>query len=151
MGELSYDQLIQELVEAKKSRDGATWTEAAIAYLLRTRMQVPAKQIASDTGYSGRYVSLLVKTFGSFPEESDRATDLTFSHHQIAAQTSEPSWWIDQACANGWSVRDMKKAIKGESDPDPVEEAQRVWDKILKLIEAGGPGAQYLVNQIHSY
>jgi hypothetical protein len=149
--ELNYRELIDQLIEAKASRDNSTWKEAAICFVLKNKLQVPAKTIGGDIGYSGRYISMLVKTFEAFPEEDSRAQDLTYSHHQVAAATSDPGFWIEQAVKNGWSVRDMQNAISGEDDSDPLEKAHKLWDRVLKEIDKGGPGAEYLRNQICDY
>lgn len=151
MSTLSYDQLIQDLIEAKKQRDGSTWHEAAICYVLREQLQVAPSTIAGDVGYSGRHVSQLCKTFAAFPTEDTRALDLTYSHHQVAATSSEPSYWIEQALINGWSVREMQAAMKGEAVRDPLEDAQKLWDRVLKFIAQPGPGSAYLEEQIRDY
>ncbi len=149
--DLNYRDLIDQLIEAKSSRDNSTWKEAAICYLLKQEMKVPAKTIAGDIGYSGRYISMLVKTFEAFPEEDSRAQDLTYSHHQLASTTSEPGFWIDQAVKNGWSTRELQEAMTGTDIADPLTKAQRLWDNVLKAISQGGPGAEYLSDQIYNY
>jgi hypothetical protein len=145
MPEISYDSLIDRLIEAKMEGEGATWKVSAITFFLSTEMGATSKMISGDTGYTPRYISDLVKTFAAFPTEDDRASDKTFSIHMVCAQQDDPAAWLDRAVAEGWSVRELKRAIAGEQPtPDPVEVADRLWDKILKILAEGGPGAEHL-------
>ena len=149
--EVSYEQLIQELVNARQGRDNSTWQEAAIIYVLRQHLGATAKQIAADIGYSSAYVSRMSKTYGAFPDEDSRALDLTYSHHELAAGTSDPAYWIDAAVNNAWSVREMKLAITGEPDDNQLKRAQGLWTNLLKFIACGGEGAAWLEEQIRGY
>ena len=142
---ISYDQMISEFIDARMQSDGAAWKQAAIAYFLKTHMSATGKQVASDTGYSGRYINQLVKTFSAFPEEDDRAHDMSFSTHLKCAETDDPVGWLDRAVAEGWSVRQLDRAIKeGKPDKDEVEVAQLIWDKLTAMLEAKGEGAAWL-------
>ena len=152
MEEVSYDQLIDEFVEARKDESQTIWRQSAIAYFLQHHMAVPAKTIASDIGLTGRRVSQMSRTFECFPEESDRAQDMSFSIHQICAETDDPVGWLDKAVKNAWSVRELKRVIKeGSPEPDPVEQAGKLWDKVLTMIGEGGPAAEYIETQIKNY
>ncbi len=143
--EPSYDQLISEFVDSKVASNECLFKQAAIAFFLKERMCVTAKQIGGDVGYSGRYVNVLAKTFSCFPEPESRAADLSFSHHQIAAHTDNPSYWIDQAVANGWSVRELSREIRGIEDTDEVAEAERLWGKVELMLLAKEHGARLLI------
>lgn len=147
--EVSYDQLISEFISARAESDNFIWKQAAIAFFLREHMQVPANTVAGDVGYSSRYISSLVKAFNAFPEESDRAMDMSFSHHLLAAGTDDPVHWLDLACKEAWSVREMQRAINGEQpETDPLEKAQRAWNKIISILEDGDDASDYIKEQI---
>ena len=147
--EVSYDQLIDKLIEARKDESETMWLQASICYYLREFMAVPSATIASDIGVSGRHVTQVAKAHEAFPDESDRAKDMPFSVHMICATTEDPVGWLEKAVENAWSVRQLKEAIKsGKPDPDPVEQAAKLWQKVLDAIEEGGPAAEYLREQV---
>ena len=149
MVELSYDQLISEFIDSCVEGENTIWRRAAIAYFLRVKLLAPAKAVSSDTGYSPRRINDLVVTFEAFPEETDRAKDLSFSHHMLAARTDDPVKWIELAIENGWSVRDMNRVIKGESpDADPIVPIKNIWKRVLTYLEIGDAGSDYLKDQI---
>ena len=67
-------------------------------------------------------------------------------------ETDDPVGWLDKAVENAWSVRQLKEAIKsGKPEPDPVEQAGKLWDKVLTMIGEGGPAAEYIETQIKNY
>ncbi len=144
MEQPSYDDLVSQIIDCKVVGNEALFRQGAIVFYLKERMGVSAKQIGGDVGYSGRYVNMIEKTYACFPDESSRALDMSFSHHQIAAHTDSPAYWLEQAVINGWSVREMQRAIKGESPPDPMHVAEEIYSKVEKFLTAGGAGALYL-------
>jgi len=147
--EVSYDQLISEFIDARVEGDNFIWKQSAIAYFLKESMMISAKIISGDTGYSPRHIANLVKTFSAFPTEDSRAMDLSFSHHMVAAKTDDPKFWIDQAVDNAYSVRELQRAIDGDSpELDPVSVAQRTWKKLESLIDRDDEGSDYLKKQI---
>ncbi len=148
MEQPSYDQLISQMIDCKVVGNEALFRQGAIVFYLKERMGVSAKQIGGDVGYSGRYVNMIEKTYATFPDESSRALDMSFSHHQIAAHTDSPAYWLEQAVINGWSVREMQRAIKGESPPDPIQVAEEIYSKVEKFLTAGGAGALYLYDKL---
>jgi hypothetical protein len=91
----------------------AAWARAMAAYYGKKT----ASLLATATGLSSGYVRQLIATANAFPDPSDRAQDLSFSHHRVAAMTEEPMDWIAQATSQGWSVQDLKDAIQDAKDP----------------------------------
>ncbi len=145
MTEVSYDLLIQEFIDARVTSDSAVWKQAAIAFYLKERMNATGKQIASDTGYSGSYISQLIKTFTAFPEETDRAQDMSFSIHMVCAGEEDPKSWLDLAVAEAWSVRQLKNAIsEGKPEKSSLEVAQVIWDKLEMMLERDDEGSKWL-------
>ena len=145
----SYEEMIQEFINARTELDETAWKQAAIAFYLKMQMDADSKTISQDTGFTPRYISQLVRTYGAFPDEGDRALDLSFSHHMKAAETEDPNHWLSQAIENQWSVRDMQKAINGEKpQPSQYEQAEKLWNKVMAMIDEGGPGAEFLKEQI---
>lgn len=151
MEELSYDIITQEIIDEKLNADGSLWRQAGLIYLAKDRMKATSKMLSADTGYSPSSIDLYAKTFAIFPSEGDRILDLSFSIHSTCASTDSPSHWLRLASENNWSVRDLKKAIKGEVVADPLDEAVKVWNSVLKVMEKGGDGQQYLQDRIAEY
>ena len=149
MTEISYDQLISELIDARVYGDDAVWRQAAIVYFLRHKLKAKMRSISADTGYSPRYLTDLAHTFSAYPEEGDRSIELSYSHHQEAARTDDPAYWIAEATDQGWSVRELKRAIKGEPvRKTDLEVAEALWEKIETVIAQQGEGAAYLWQRI---
>lgn len=147
--EISYDQLISRFIDERMEGEDSIWRQASIAYFMKEQMKIPANKIASDVGYSSRYINEMVKTFTVFPTEETRARDMTYSIHAKCATTDNPEHWLDEACANGYSVKELAQAIKGEPvEKDELTKAKKLWDDITKILEARGPGAEYIREQI---
>ena len=146
--ELSYEALIGGFIDARVGSDTAIWRQAAIAYILKEKLCVATKTISGDVGFSPRYITNLAKAFGAFPEESDRALDLSFSHHLVAATTDNPKYWIDQSTENAYSVRELSRAIRGDVLVDPVAVAKRVWEKVEGILEQDNEGSEYIRERI---
>ncbi len=147
--EISYDSLISEFIDARVASDGALWKQAAIAFYLKNQMKVTGKQIASDAGYSGSYISKLIKTFTAFPEETERAMDKSFSLHMVCADTEDPQGWLNLAVAEAYSVRQLKQMInEGKPEKSEIEVAALVWDKVVAILENKGDGADWLRQRV---
>ena len=148
MSEISYDTLVSQFIDSKIEGDAALFRQATLAFFLKEQVGATAKQIAGDVGYSGRYINILVKTYQAFPTEESRVVDLSFSHHQIAAHSDRPDYWIEQAVINGWSVRELAKAIRGQAVDDEMREADRVYGTVERIFLAGGQQANYLYERL---
>lgn len=144
------EELFDRLVELKKEEADKIWEQAGLVALLKLKHQVKAGDIAAQIGVSSAYINQLAKTFQAFPDESMRARDLSFSHHKLAAKTENPEEAIDKALANGWSIREFEKALRGEPI-ESISKAEKAWSSVLKIIEGGGEEASWLQQQIHEY
>ncbi len=151
MTELSYDQLIQEAIAAKQEQDQGLWRLSAIVFFLRDKLRVPGKTIAGDIGCSASHVSNLVQTFEAFPEESDRASDMSFSIHHVCASTDNPANWLDKAVSNAYSVRQLKQVIKGEAvEPDPHDVVDKLMEKVNAILDRHDTVSEYMYEQLLS-
>jgi len=148
--EISYDQLISKFLDERIEGEDSIWRQASYAFFMKEQMQVPAPKIASDVGYSSRYINELAKTFRVFPTEETRARDMSFSIHAKCASSDDPEYWLDQACANAYSVKELGRAMKGDDvdGDDELSNAMKLWEKVVALIESGGDGSQYIKEQI---
>lgn len=150
MEELSYDQLIDDLIELRKEEIDRIWDQGAICLLLRERMQVKAKDIASQIGVSSGYVGDLARTYAAFPDDSSRNKEMPFSIHKLCAKSNDPEYWLRVAEENQYSTRQLQEAMQGKQN-DPLKAANKAWDKVIKIIEEGGEVGAWMENQIHDY
>lgn len=151
MSEISYDTLVGQFIDSKIAGDAALFNQSMIACVLKEKMGATAKQIASDVAYSARYVNILVKTYLAFPTEESRVCDLSFSHHSTAAHSDRPEYWLNLAVENGWSVRELSRAIRGVSEGDELDEAEKLWHKIELILLAAGQGARLLLENFREW
>ncbi len=145
---VTYDELLQALVDIKTEEANAVWKQAGLMCLLVERHKAKPGDIASQLGCSASLVRDMVRTFKAFPNEEDRAIDRSFSIHKICAKTDDPLGWLDKALANGYSTRELQKVVKGEPIKDELRDAQSAWRKVEKIIDNGGVGAKWLLEQI---
>jgi hypothetical protein len=68
-------------------------------------------QAASETGYSEESLRGFQWVSGMI-EPRHRNKNLSWSHHQVAAGQDEPEKWLNLAETAGWSVRELREAIK---------------------------------------
>jgi hypothetical protein len=68
-------------------------------------------QAASETGYSEESLRGFLWVASRIPPSVRRLT-LSWSHHQVAAGSEDPETWLDTAEASGWTVKELRHAIK---------------------------------------
>jgi len=150
--DITYDELLQALINLKSEEEGVIWRRAGLMTLLVERHKAKPSDLASQLCCSASLVREYIRTFKAFPNEADRALDLSFYHHRVCAKTENPHYWLEKSLENGWSVRQLQDALAGrESKPakDPLEKAKKLWKGIEKLIEEGGEAGEWLMQQIH--
>jgi len=149
--ELSYDQLIDQLIEMRKEEAERLWDQASVVFVLRNKMQAKAGDLASSIGCSAVYINDLARTFGAFPDPTARNIELTFSHHKLCAKSDSPEYWLNMAEQNQWSTRQLQDAIKGKKKDDPLEKVRKLYEKIEKVLDEGGPEGEWLQEQIRAF
>jgi len=119
-----YEQDLAVFIAFDEQEEAALWDKAAWARAMTARYgRETARMLARDTGHSAYYVRCLIATAHAFPDPADRAADLSFSHHRVAAFTDDPAAWIDRAAAEQWSVADLREAIRAARDPVAADAA----------------------------
>ncbi len=99
------------------------WALGAIAAsLTRSYGDKAIPAFASEVNYSARRVWELAATYKAW-ENRDRAHDLSFKHHTIAARAEDPDEAIEMALTSEkpMSAEDLRVAIKGQQEPRAVE------------------------------
>ncbi|MGB9879414.1 MAG: hypothetical protein ACPLRM_01505 [Anaerolineae bacterium] len=150
---LSLEEICQRAANQVELQDDCKWELGRLVSYLITVRQFKAADIGSKLGCSAAQVRELARTFMAFPDESFRAKDLSWYHHRLAARTEQPGMWIDLAVVNGWSTRDMVRAIavsQGASESSKEEEgadrekAMRLLRSLLEIKAAGGSTWEWL-------
>lgn len=54
--------------------------------------------------------------------QSERMEFLSFRHHQIAARTKDPQYWLGEAHNNEWTTRQLYRAVKEFQTKDEKHE-----------------------------
>lgn len=143
------DVLVQAFVSGEAEGQDLKWVQAAVVAVMVEWMGMAPRQVSSELGCSPAQVRELYRTFCAFPDPASRAADLSFRHHQIAARTADPSGWLDRAAQNGWSTRQMERAVKEQDDPVDAESrqrrrAERLVREVRELLASGGEAARWM-------
>lgn len=144
IAELGYDGIISMLCDIKESESEALWSQGALIYVLKNRLNVQTGDIAHYLNCTSRHVNSLAKTFAAFPGEDDRNKQLTFNHHAVAAGTDDPAFWLSEAEENSYSIRELKQAIKPTPEDTEMRQAQNLLERLEKFLEQGGDAAEWL-------
>lgn len=144
----SIDDLLQELIDLRLAESATTWAQAELVFVLRNHHRVKAGDLAATINCTSRYISDLARTYRAFPDPDSRVPELTFTHHSIASTTDDPHKWIAEAADRQYSTRELRKAVKGEAVKDELREAQRVFVAVERVLDAGGPGAEWIKGRI---
>lgn len=133
----SWEDIVQEICSLEEDVRELQWRKGEL--LLEAYALYPgrgfARAMASALGCSARYVEMLMRTAKVFPPET-RAADMSWEHHRICACTKDPQGWIDRACAEGWSTRQLREAIRASRDTGPDrQDAMREADILVRRVE----------------
>jgi hypothetical protein len=82
--------------------------------------------------------------------------DLSWQHHRIAAKTDDPQSWIAKASDNGWSTRDLERAVRKaknfglarSQEEKELKQAEALFVKLEEAITKGGPAGKWLLGKI---
>lgn len=101
---MTLDELLQVVIDHKQKTDECQFLQGkALKYAMSRG--VKASYLASQTNISTSQIRVLVKVYEAFPVEASRIPELSWSHHRIAAYTSDPTRWIETAADKGMSTR----------------------------------------------
>lgn len=146
----SLDEVLQAYFSYVEITETTLWERAA---LLSGMLESGLKQkaLSSLVGCSPATIREQVRTYRAFPEESQRAKDMSFTIHRIASKTDNPEKWIDSACVNGYSTRQLEEAIKFETGNEEyqksaqLEKAERAIRMIKEIVEGNDTEAQLTI------
>ncbi len=131
------ERAITLFIASVEEEENALWKQAEIAaQASRVYGHKTASIFAQQTGKSAGYIRSLIAAANAFPEERDRAPDMSMTHHRIAAMTTDPVYWINQAVINQWSTRQLQDSITEAQDPfAEAEGMKRAKTRLNGLVE----------------
>lgn len=130
----SYESDLAVFMQLLEGERENLWAQADWAlHMTATYGRKTAKTLAADSGLSASYVRQLVATAKVFPDDS-RAQDLRFTHHRMAAMTTEPEMWLQHAMAEAMSVKELRQAITASRDRiSEAEQARRAAERLASV------------------
>lgn len=156
---LSLEELLQIVIDSRVKADECQFIQGK-AFKVALSKGVKAGYLASQTNISTSQVRVLVKVYEAFPDEASRVCELSWSHHKIAAYTSNPTRWIERAADEAMSTRQMREAVIREEGTEEqkhaalleegkeMELAKSVFREVEEVIAHGGEPAQWLKAQL---
>jgi len=134
---MTFEEIVSRLVELRQAEQECRWEMGDL--LLAARQVFVgrgfARAIAGQLGCSTRHVEQLMRVAQTFSPEA-RALDMPWTLHQIAAQTKEPEFWLQQAVDNQWSTRQLRDAIRAAQERGPDRhDAAREADVLIRRVE----------------
>ena len=109
--DLPYEQWRDALhMYAKLGKASQFWIGDALQYG-EDRFGELYAQAASETGYSSESLRGMQWVASRIPPSVRRLTQ-SWSAHQAVAGTDNPGEWLDKAETNGWTVKELKHAIR---------------------------------------
>lgn len=156
---LSLEELLQVIIDNRVKSDECQFVQGK-ALKVAMRKGVKAGYLASQANFSTSQVRVLVKVYEAFPDEDSRVYELSWSHHKIAAYTSNPSFWIERAADEAMSTRQMREAVIREEGTEEqkrtalleagkeMELAKSVLREVEEVIARGGEPAQWLKTEL---
>lgn len=122
-------------------------------------MGVKLKWLSAQTGDSLAQIRELVKTYRAFPDEGMRIPELSWYHHRLAANTSDPVKWINRAFKERLSTRQLRNMILEEEIKNKKKAAakkaipatKQTIDRLLKENEQYKNKIMELEKEIEGY
>lgn len=117
----------QQLIErVKRAKSQCDWTvgEAASTWCEKFARGRTESAFADLVGVSRQSVNFKRRVYERFREFATRVATLSFYHFREALAWHDAEEWLEQAEADGWSVREMVEAHDQHYDTDPVTEEQ---------------------------
>ena len=147
----TYEDILNMYLQCVEVGQDSLWNRSALTTVMSEYMQMTPKNIASAVGCSASLCRKMVRTFNAFPMEESRVPFLSYRHHQIAAHTDNPQQWIEKACNNQWSTRQMEEQIRcseGDIEEFDLEKAEKVIRMAKEVIEKNNSASIFLIGEL---
>lgn len=122
----SWDEHVNEWRTMAESLEDHLWYLGSIAASITTKYGDRAiPEFAQAVNYSPRRIYEMAATYRAW-ECRDRAHDLSFKHHTIAARSEDPERVIEAALSSPkpMSTRELERVVKAEDEPESVEKVK---------------------------
>ncbi|GGK33053.1 hypothetical protein GCM10010965_27430 [Caldalkalibacillus thermarum] len=150
------EELLAAYIQVEESEQEARWIKGQ---LLDEMLKKGAKQtwLSSQLGISPAQIRELVKVYRAFPKPETRMPSLSWYHHRVAANSSDPAKYIQKANDEGLSTRELRKAILEEENKEHLADteteremarAKRVYQQVENIIRLGGEPADWLKSRL---
>ena len=124
----TWDDHVNEWITVSKSLEDHLWYLGSIAASITRKYGDKAiPEFAVAVNYSPRRIWELAATYKAW-EYRDRAHDLSFKHHTIAARSEDPDGVIEQALSaeRPMSTRELERVVHEEGEPPDVVRVEAV-------------------------
>jgi DNA-binding transcriptional MerR regulator len=91
--------------------------------------------LSKKCGLSCAEIREIIKTYRAFPEPKNRDSDLSYTHHRICANTTDPKGWLRKAKENNWSTRELSEVISGKPVNTIISLKQKIAELEAQLVE----------------
>jgi hypothetical protein len=123
----SFEQHVEAFERIRDEAEDKLWTLGAIAEsLTRSYGDKAIPDFAAAVNYSASRIYELAATYKAWSGR-DRAEDLSFTHHAIAARSEDPEGAIVRALGDSELTRSTRKfaaVVKAEDEPEGVVEVE---------------------------
>jgi hypothetical protein len=150
------EELLAAYVQVEESEQEARWIKGQ---LLDEMLKRGAKQtwLSSQLGISPAQIRELVKVYRTFPKPELRIPSLSWYHHRVAANSSDPVRYIQKANDESLSTRELRKVILEDEGKEHLAQtetereigrAKRIYQQVEEIIRLGGEPADWLKSQL---
>ena len=149
---ITVDDVLGHIVTVRQGENDSRFLLGELCFI-GLNMGLKAGELASYARCSDSYIRQLVKVYRTWPDEEQRIpfSELDYTCFKLAAYSDDPDYWLEQAADHSWSSREMKLAMAGVVIPDELRSVELVFNRVEKVIEAGGKGARYLYDRLTAY
>lgn len=153
----SIEELIQAYIQIDEQEQETRWTKGKLLDVMLADEGISQKWLSSQLGVSPSQIRELVKVYRAFPDERTRIPSLSWYHHRVAANSSDPAHYIAKANDEGLSTREMREVIlldenkehlTNEEKENAIKEAEKVFEKVESLLAKGGEPARWLEEKL---
>lgn len=138
--EPSMEQLMQAYRQVEERESEARWAKGQLLYALLSDKTLSQKWLCARLGVSPSEIQELVNVYRMFPDERTRVPSLSWHHHQIATNSSDPARYMAMANGENLSIWELREKVWIEQRRVPInpgknDERKKKAELLLKDIE----------------
>ena len=121
-----WEELISIGLELRETKDDSQWKLGELAERVKDKFGGQSiKELAVSISVPYNSIREYWRVGLKIPPE-DRIPHLSFTHHQLAANTENPKEWLNKASDNSWSAELMALKISETKIGKPIEVKPRI-------------------------